>query len=397
MKDIGLTTAARFIVIACQLINIKLYSNYLNAEQLGFYYLLLTISYFGNALIFGPLDYYQQANLRKIIDTSGGIRPLLDINKKILLQYLSLTIAILVVCFFVAKNQMAAIALTALLAILLYLVQTFRNALNNLGYRQDMSISLVLEAILKIGVFYLFVKLMQPDEIMLMLAWIFSLACAALLLLYRAHIYGLYNITNAYKIDVKKVFEFSYPISISAICNWIQLQGYRLVLVPLGYVELVGIFATISGIGSAGMSAVSTIFGQMYSPRIYSSNGKYTNKYLKNAFLLIVSICIFCIFFGEIVVQLATKEEFARYWSLMTYGVLMEGSNLIIGALAIHITLTGHTKKIMNSAAFGVIALVIALLPLLLLNYINIYTIGLPLIVSQLTVVTYMYWKFKNE
>jgi O-antigen/teichoic acid export membrane protein len=158
----------------------------------------------------------------------------------------------------------------------------------------------------------------------------------------------------------------------------------------------VGIFATVASIGSAGMTAVATIFSQAFSPNIYKTSGKYTPVYLKNATLLIAGIMLVAIVGGELIVSLATNPIFEPYWSVILFGVLMDASNLIVGAFAVHITLTSSTKKIMNSSFVGVIVLLLCFSILFLTKNINVFTIGVPLVFSQLVVVAYMYWNFRK-
>jgi O-antigen/teichoic acid export membrane protein len=164
----------------------------------------------------------------------------------------------------------------------------------------------------------------------------------------------------------------------------------------LGFAEMVGIFATIASIGSAGMAAAATIFSQAFSPNIYKTSGEYTATYLRNAALLIGGIVLVTIVLGELIVALATSPNFEPYWNVMLFGVLTDASNLLIGALAIHITLTGSTKKIMNMSFVGVAALALSFSILFLTKNINAFTIGVPLIFSQLVVVAYMFWNFRK-
>jgi O-antigen/teichoic acid export membrane protein len=395
-QEIGLVTLARVIVIACQLINIKLYTNYLSVEQLGLYFFLLALSFFANALIFGPIDYYQQANLAKLIQTTGGLRPFLVFNWKLAAIYLSFTLLMTIGGVLIAPHFVYHIILSAALAITLYIVQTLRNTLNNLEHKGVMSFSLAQEAIVKIMIFLLLMRYGIPNELMLMLAWLIALIITAVSLFLRAHEYGIFLCNEKYTVEAKDVFHFSYPISIAAVCNWIQLQGYRLVLVPLGFAEIVGIFATIASIGSAVMAAAATIFSQIFSPSIYKTSGQYTIKYLRNALVLITIILLVCILFGDFVVKISTRAVFEPYWSLMIFGVLNDASNLIIGALAIHITLTNSTKKIMSSSVLGVVAFVASFGLLFFMHNVTVYTIGIPLIFSQMVVAVYMYWNFRN-
>lgn len=396
MKEIGFITIARVLVVAGQLTNIKLYTNYLSAGQLGLYFFLLTVSYFANALIFGPVDYYQQANLAKINQASGGIRPLLILNFKLITFYCLVIIVAVIIVALLVPQYIHHIILAASLAVAIYIVQALRNTLNNLDYQRMVSFNFVQEALIKIIVFLLLVKYFQPSELLLMMAWLISLLACAITLLLRAKKYGLFRCTKKQLIQSKEVFCFSYPISVSAVTNWIQLQGYRLVLVPMGYAELVGIFATVASIGSAGMAAAAAIFNQAFSPNIYKTAGRYTATYLRNATLLIAGILFVTLLIGDHIVRMATSSAFQSYWMIIIYGVLIDACSLIAGALVVHITLTRSTKKIMHSSVIGVISLIGSFSLLFVTHNLTVHTIGLPLLFSQSIVIAYMYLEYRK-
>ncbi len=395
-REVGLIALARGVVIACQFINIKLYTNYLSAEQLGVYFFLLTISFLANALIFGPVDYYQQANLAKIIKITGGVRPLLEFNLKLIAVCLVIAFLVSVVGMIVVPNFVYHIVLAVALSIALYVVIALRNTLNNLGHTGDVSFSLVQEAVVKIVMFIALVNFFEPDELLLATVWLISLMTTAIFLFWRSNQYSIFNCGEKYLVEAKEIFHFSYPLSVGAICNWIQLQGYRLILVPFGFAEVVGIFATIASIGSAAMAAAATIFSQSFSPLIYKTFGEYTKTYLRNALTMITSILLAGLLLGAWVVQLATNPTFAPYWAILIFGVLTDATNLLIGALSIHITLTSNTRTIMLSSVLGVITLAASFALIFCTNNISAYTIGLPLIFSQVVVLTVMYWSFKK-
>lgn len=396
MKAIGLISLARIIVIAFNLINVKLSTHYLSVKQLGLYFFLLTVSYFANALIFIPLDFYQQANLNRIFKETGGIRPLVTFNLKIIGYYSLLIVLIGGVVGFFEPKYLCDVILAAPLAVALYAAQALRNVLNNLGHKNTVSYNLIQEAVLKNAVFLLLITFLKSSEFLLIAALLVTLMASTITLYIMAVKYGLFRSTEKQTIMAKDVFHFSYPLSVGAIANWVQLQGYRLILVPLGFAEMVGVYATVAGVGSSCMSAVATIYSQAFSPNIYRSSGKSTAVYLRNATLLIGAILLGSILFSKLIITLTTRPIFEPYCFVMLFGVLTDATNLIIGGLAIHIMLTDSTKKIMRSSFFAILALAISFPILFFMKKINPYTIGIPLLLSQLTVVAYLYWSFRK-
>jgi O-antigen/teichoic acid export membrane protein len=384
-------------VIFFQLINIKLYTNYLNVEQLGIFFFLLAVSYSANAILFVPLDYFQQAKLTKVITDFGGARSLLSFNSRIVGIYVCFALLLIFGCLMIQPNYTAYVALVMMFALALYVVQALRNTLNNLGYSNCVSVSFIQEAFLKVVVLYIFIYIAKPDAMFLIIAWLSSLISTVGYLWFNANKHKVFSGSDDYVVYYKEIFLFSYPFSIGAVCNWLQLQGYRLVLVPLGYSEVVGIFATLSGIGSAAIGAASLIYSQQFTPRIYKTEGAYTAKYLKGAFVVIIAVTLVSFALGDFMVKILTHPEFEPHWKLLLFGVLTDAANLIVGGLAIHITLRSSTKIVMGSSLIGLMLMFGSFSILYTSVGITVNTVGIPLLISQWSVVAYMYWKFSNS
>jgi len=389
--------SARALVIIFQLINISLYTNNLHAEQLGIYFFLLTVSYSANALLFVPIDYYQQANLSRVISEYGGARSLLNFNGRMVGGYLVFASLLIAICMTVAQYYVIHLLLAAVLSLLLYVVQALRNTLNNLEYRNCVSVSFVQEAVLKVLLFFFLIQYFIADEVFLIIAWIVSLLVSAIYLFFRTLKHRIFLSTTDHVVCSKEVFSFSYPFSIGAVCNWLQLQGYRLILVPLGYAEEVGIFATLASIGSAAIGAASLIYSQQFTPLIYKTGGKYTGTYLKGAAVVTLVVALGSYMVGDYLVAALASAIFEEHWRLLLFGVVTDAGTLFIGALSIHITLTAHTKKIISSSTVGLLSMVVSFVLLYWVNQISLVTIGVPLLVSQWLVVAYMYWCFKKN
>jgi O-antigen/teichoic acid export membrane protein len=398
-KDGIIVFLARLSVIVGQLIYVKLYTHYLSLYELGIYFFLLTISYSLNALIFVPVDYYQQSKLYEYLNNGISLRSLLAFNWKLFCWFSSVT-GIVFIFFVIARpSEVSYFILIIVAAISLYLNQALRGGINNLEHKRLAAISLILETILRIGTFAVLLEFMAPNAITLITSSIFSLICVSVFLSWQAKKLGLFSQTSDKLINISatEVFNFAYPISISAIFNWIQLQGYRLILVPLGFAEMVGIYATIENIGKAGMGAVSSVFGQIFVPNIYKTSGKYTSTYLRNAILLIAFVLIVSLVFSDVIVTAVTNEAFAKYSWVLLLGVITEAGNFLAGALAIHITITTSTRRMMSASLLGVASMIAVFAAIYSWGVVSVETVGIPVLTSQIIVVIYMYIVFKNS
>jgi O-antigen/teichoic acid export membrane protein len=400
MSDVVLISIARLAIILGQLGYVKLYSNQLSNFELGTYFFLLTVSYSLNAFLLIPVDYYQQSKIQNLWKTQKTLRVFLLFNKKIL-SYVSLaTVLVAIVASIFRPNDFFAIVTAGAMAMLIYANQALRNTLNNLEHKKLTAGSMVAEAALKMILFWAFLKFMPAKGMTLLFSGVVALLLVMIFLLWKAHKLNLFTASDTFqleKIELSKIWHFCLPISMCAVFNWIQLQGYRLILVPLGYTEIVGIYSTVSNIGTAVMSASSAIFSQLFVPKIYQSEGSYTRTYIRNALLLIVAVMTGAFIFSDLMVVLLTKESFVKYSWLIFFGIIAEAGNFLIGAFSIHVTLTGVTKTMLKSSIFGVLVMGLAFFGIYHFSTIRVETVGLPIIVSQIAIVLYMYIIFRKS
>lgn len=398
MRDVLVVSLARASVIVGQLAYVKLYSHYLSAYELGVYFFLITVSYSLNALIFVPVDYYQQSRLYEFLNNGISLRPFLLFNAKLFRWFGIVAITGSVIFSFFSPTVAIYCALTVGTALSLYASQALRGMLNNLEHKRIAAVSLIFEALLKIVLLWILLRFMSPNAMTLLASWTIVLTLVAGFLGWQTQKLGIFSKgrETLEKIHPADISRFAYPISIGAVFNWIQLQGYRLVLVPLGFAETVGVYATVANIGSAGMGGVASVFGQMFVPNIYKTSGKYTGTYLRNAFFLIGFIFVFSLIFSDLIVSLVTNDSFAKYSWILLFGIIAEAGNFIIGALSIHITITTSTKKMLNASIIGAVSMVIIFSGIYYGDMVTVQTVGVPIVISQLLVVAYMVLAFRK-
>lgn len=356
--DTLLALLSRIVVVGAQLGYVKLYSNHLNNHQLGVYFFLFTVSYSLNAFLFVPLDYYQQSKIYKYVQSDMSLKSLFIFNRKCLSWVAVFTLALALILAPVRVEFSIDTLLAGLLAITLYIGTALKGLMNNLEHRKIAALTMAAEAVLKMVVFYGFLKFLPAQATTLMSSAILALLLALAPLIWATRRLSAVRTGRIESIDPHEVFMFAYPISIGAIINWIQSQGYRMVMVPLGFAELVGIFATVSGIGTAGMGAASAVFGQVFVPKIYKTSGDYTKTYVRNASIVIVGVLLFSAVFSDLIVRLLTKEEFRKFSALILFGVLAEAGNFIIGALSVDLTIRNETTTMLWASMLGLLGTV---------------------------------------
>ena len=388
----------RILVVVLQLLFLKLYTNNTTLYEIGIYLLLITLSYSLNAFLLVPLDYFQQSKLYELKDEKKSIKSFNHINKTILkISIIILIIAEIVnlIIDLVAENKIninncITIFTIITLSLSTYFVVLLRGFINNLEKRRIAVYTMLFEGVLKIILFLILNHYFNSNSFIILLSLLISSIITLLLLYSILKKMDEYKCQDLKKIEYKNIIKFSYPLSIGAVINWIQIQGYRMILVPLGLVETVATFGTISNIGSSGMNAFSMIFAQLFIPNIYKTNGEYLKTYLKNALILILFILIVSFTFSDLIINLLTSESFNKYSSIIIVGVISEGGNFIIGAITVYLTLHNLNKYTIKVNLIGLTTFVLSFTGLIIADIINVYTVGIPIITSQILIVIYL-------
>lgn len=374
----------RFIVILLQLYFLKLYSKYTSTYDLGIYYFWVTASYSLNAFILVPLDYFQQSKLYFLKNNQFSIKSFKGINRFVFWTGIIITVISIAITSISAASMCLYIFFSIATSYGVYYVNLYRGIINNLEHRRKAIYTLLLEVTVKIGLYLLMLKFFAHTSLLIMVASLFASIVSLTFLLYFVKKMDEYKYIKQETYSFNKVFKFSYPLSLAAAINWIQLQGYRLLLVPLGFVEMVGIYGTVTNVGTGGMNAYSTIFSQLFTPNLYKTHGKYISTYLKNAFLSILFVLVCSFLLRDYIVVLLTKPAFAEFSILILFGVLAEAGNFLVSGLTVYITINELTAKTTKIGICGLVLFFITFGLFFFFKAITLYTIGLPIVITQI-------------
>jgi len=387
----------RILSIGLQLTYVKSYTHYLSVTELGYSFYLTALSYAINALVLIPADFYQQALLSAYYDRVFPLGSIISLNKKILSLAMALTTVLSIPICVAGKLNIFDVVLIFGLAVFLYFSTSFRNYLNNRGHNLFTGWMLFLEAGLKILSFMLLLAAGVPHVNAFVLSTVIAFAVEVLCL--AIFFYLKIPFTQCYTADIsfKSLFKTSSAVSFSAVCNWLQLQGYRIVYVWLGFPEIAGIYAAVSNLGIMGMNAASIVFSQMFLPKVYSSRGAYIIQYIKYAVLLCLVVLLGYIMLGKILLLVLTKREFEPYARLMIFGVIVEAGNLLIGAASTYFTIRRKSFHLVLPNIAGVLCAGIGLSICLSWRPRNFYLLGLALMCSQLIVCALLFERAKKD
>lgn len=385
-KTMAEVAVIRILAVVCQLIFLKSYTNYTSVYELGIYYFLFATSYSLNAFVLVPLDYFQQSQLYRLKTEGISLKSFYSVNKLVVKIVGSLLALSCLVALFIKPQVCFNILMIISLSFSTYGVTMMRGLINNLERRRQAIYTLLFETMCKIGIFYLLLHLFKPSAYLIFGAMLSASIICFITLFIMVTRLPEYKTERTIAFTNSEMFNFSYPISIGAVTNWLQLQSYTVVLVPLGFVEVAGIFATIANVGASGMNACSTVFSQLFIPNIYKTNGSYIKTYVRNALLAVAFVLTVSALLSDFIVGLLTKPELVHYSKVILYGILNEAGNFVIGSLTIYLTIKKLTKMSVKMSVMALVALFISFGLLYIFNIINVYTLGIPMFLTQLII-----------
>lgn len=400
--ETGVVIGLRLFSIAVGFFFIKIYTNNLATEEIGKYFYLVTLSYIMNALIFVPVDYYLQARLA-LHGKEIPVLALLKINKIVCLMALVLCIIFCLPLLYLGKVHQTDIPGIYITALLLYLCNFSRGLLNNRGHKVFVVSMLVFEGAAKVGLFILVSKLIVATSGTLLYSSVMALLLEVLIILLYSSRKIAYSWLDEGIENYKTVFRKSYALSIGAICNLAQLQSYRLTYVWAGVPATAAIYVVVTNLGSSGMAAISSVYSQIFLPKVYSSKGEFTLTYIRNALILTLIVLVGAAVTGKYLLLFLTKNDYVEYAQAIGFGVLVEAGNLVIGAATVYLMLNNAAKATIFCNVFATIISVVG-------GYIALYyfpesafAIGIPIALSQILITIFLvlyvsrFQKMKNK
>jgi len=386
----------RILSIGLQLAYVKSYTHYLSVTELGYSFYLTALSYALNALILVPADYYQQARL-SAYHNAFPVRSVLALNARIMLATGVFTGTIGVPIWIAGKLSFVDLLLILWLALFLYFSTSLRNYLNNRGHSLFTGWMLFIEAALKVVSFLLLFFLGASPIHAFVLSTIIAFLIEVLGLVIFFYMRVPCTQDAASDLGFKSLLRTSSAVSFSAICNWCQLQGYRVVYVWVGLPEIAGLYAAVSNLGTLGMNASSTVFSQMLLPKVYSSKGTYIFQYLKYALMLCFVILLGYFLLGKVLLYVLTKKAFEPYSSLMLFGILVEAGNFLVGAASIYFTIRRTVFHLVAANIAGLFAACLGIAACIVWRPQNYYFLGAALALSQVVVCAMLFEKAKQD
>lgn len=398
-KYIGLFSL-RFISVVLIIFFNFFIIKYFDNASIGLYYLIITISYLGNALIFVGADLYMQRQLSYISND-------FSINKHSLAKYIALSSIVGLIIIAISSgiyfshlpsrefSVIRYILVCCFLSISLYYVNLAKNIFQLANRQYVSSFFQIFDGCTRFFVFYCVYLFLGSDNETV----IYALTFYSILLV----IASLSLVFNFIKNNHDRVwdrFERTaitsriLPIGLSGITNWVQLQSYRPYLASMQMPKELGITSYVTNLSSTATAAILSVINQLAIPKIYQSQGEYIRIHVKIILSICVVLSILSIPAGYVFFKLAGNETYMHYIFILPVGVVQEGANALIGSYTHVYNIQDRKLAIfMQGSSLGAVLMLISLLYHYLFGGNIIGIVCLAIMLSQIVVCAYIIFK----
>jgi O-antigen/teichoic acid export membrane protein len=341
----------RALSVVAGLAYVKYYTNQLSVQEVGAFFYLGTLSYILNALVFVPVDSYMQARLSGIDALPWqSIRRLVAAT---LLVALCVCVALSLPFIGMGLLSVRDVPLLYGLAAMLYLCTSVRNLLNIRGQATFASSMIVLESVSRLLAFMLAVSVVGATAHTLLLSSIAALAMELVLLLRQARSTLPLSPQEVVLDHPKQIWKTTSALSGGAASNTVQLQAYRVLFPAAGHAGTAAMLGVTANIGAVAMSACAQVFSQLFLPRLYQTRGASIGQYVAWGTAMAAALLAVALPMSGFLVRHLTHAEYAAYAPAVGIGVVLEASNMLIGAFSVYLTLHGRAGALFRFQLAG--------------------------------------------
>lgn len=337
-RDFIVLTLGKALQIFLGLISLRLITEMLSEEQVGIYYILLTVV---SLLAFGLFNPLGQFYGRHLINWQEKSYLKTATNTMLLLRGLTipfaLCLAIVVFYLFSYEKYFSIFEYSAFIFVsLVALIHgVLLSATNILISRVKFTVFSVLTLLTGL-VFSVFFIQLKPTA----MVWIYGLAVSQII--FSVFLYKTITFNQVFSFSkmkksfnrkyIKSVFFFILPVTITLYLQWGQKASFRLIVEDLYSAQLLGFIAVGMALSGAIFSAVENLSTQFYMP-IYlkkvSSSDHFRRSEIWNDLAAIllpiyVAILIYVITLAPYISKLLVSEKFQNAYIYTMIGACIE-------------------------------------------------------------------------
>lgn len=338
-KDILVLSVAKMLQVGIALVSIKILTELLSKDEVGNYYLLLTILTLFNFAFLNPIGQYYS---RQIIrwQQSGNLHNATFVLMllRVLLIFSAVLTAYFIYTFFdygkyYSKTEFLIFIFISLIAgthgVLL-------SAINLLGDRFQFAKFLIFTLITSLTLAVLITFYIDRSA----MGWLYGFAVAQILFLYPLYKRIVFNqplnkkkIISVFQPEfIKKIALFAIPISLTLFLQWGQSTAYRFIVESKYSLEAVALIGVGIAVATAIFGAVESLATQFYNP-IYlrkitnASKEKRIMAWNEMAGFLIpiyLLLTVFVISLSPHLIKLLVSDKFAEAFVYTLFGAAIE-------------------------------------------------------------------------
>lgn len=337
-RDLLILGIGKVLQVLIGLVTLRLITEILSEEQVGVYYILLTVV---SLLAFGFFNPLGQFYGRHLVHWQKTENLKTATNVMLILRGIAIPFALMlaIILFYVFEYQTYFTVTEYTVFIVVSLVALIHgvllNATNVLVSRVAFTIFAVLTMAIGLIVSILFTQLTQTA-----MAWIYGLAITQIFfsfILYRLiiknQVISIAKLKRALKQNyIKGVFFFIFPVTITLFLQWGQTTSFRLVVEGLYSVEILAFIAVGMALSSAIFSALESLATQFYMPLYLKKITNATkeqrtqiwNKLASIILPIYIGVTIYVVAFAPYLTKVLVSDKFYEAFIYAMIGAMIE-------------------------------------------------------------------------
>ncbi|EGT0664111.1 polysaccharide biosynthesis protein [Citrobacter werkmanii] len=349
-KELLILIICRILQILISLLSLRVMTSLFSTEQMGEYYIFLTLFMLATLSIINPFGQYINRNTYKWRNL--GI--LIPWMKKYIGFIMLFSSLFSFVYFLWALFTTGELRLTPAIFCFLYITiisanQFLLHTLNILNSRLSFSILTVLTAFLSLFFAYFLFRLSILGISSKVYSWILGIVIANFISFFVAFIFLNKNENNKIKningnVNFKEIINFCIPIALTTFLMWVISAGYRFGIEPLMGLTYLGIIAVCFSISSQVMSVIESLVTQIFQPNLFKTmdevsrpeRSKLLGKYVNENIAIYFSVLIFSSFFMHNIFLVLVDNKYLPYFYIGIIAIFSEFFRVSANSLSMY-------------------------------------------------------------
>ncbi len=372
-RDIIFLIMSRAIQVFSSLISLRLMTTLLNDNELGTYYLFISLYMFASLSVFNPYGQYINRNTHKW-RRNGFLLPWLN-KYMIFVIFFSIFFSIAWggYQYFAHKEiPLFLVVICCAYFISITINQFLLYTLNILNDRIAFSLLTILTAVLGLlgSLFLLQSNLFDINNSYL---WLLGIIIANSISYFIA--WGFlrksgvpFSNSKIESVNYQDIFNFCIPIAVSTFFLWLINFGYRFGVETLMGLAYLGIIAVVFTVSSQIMSVVESLIVQILQPQLFqkidspnaSDRIKILNKYINETIAVYFCMAIFCSFFIYYIFLFLVDKKFILFSHIGIIAVWFDFFRISTNSLSMVFFSEKNMKKMIFPYACGGVFLILS-------------------------------------